>query len=322
MIAFVVNRIAELGPEQTTTRLIEASLALDRRVALFDIFSLSVRAASSVFAAAVLFEGRLDRPSICQAAATRPRTPLDLAEADLVVIRTSPGRDLEFAWAHRLMLQAIRLVRDAGIAVVNDPIGLERASSKLYSACLPAGLTPRTLVTHSPAAAREFIESLDAPAVLKPLLGSGGRDVFYIEGPEATNLRSLCALLGRTGYFVVQEFVPEAAAGDIRLLLLDGEILEIDGVAAAVKRVPRAGEFRSNVALGARAQPTAIDEAQRETARHAAGLLLDDGIRFAGLDLIGSRIVEVNVYSTGGVVDAERFYARPFAEAVLETLLG
>lgn len=324
MIAFVVNRLGELGPEQTTTRLIEACLACGREVAVLDVFGLSVHGPFSggVWADAAVFDAPLDRPAICQAARTRPRVALDLGLLDLAVIRTSPGRDLEYAWAHRLMLQAMRMVRDDGVSVANDPIGLERASSKLYSACLPGDLTPQTLVTHSAAAARSFIDELGGPVVLKPLLGSGGRDVFYIEGAGAVNLRSLCALLGRTGYFVVQQYVPEADAGDIRVLVLDGDVLAIDGVIAAVRRTPPAGEFRSNISLGSRAEPTELTDRQRQTCRRAAGLLLDDDIRFAGLDLIGDQIVEVNVYSTGGVVDAEAFYDKPYAQAIMDALLG
>lgn len=324
MIAFIVNHCGELQPDQTTTRLIQACHGRGLGVAVFDVFSLAVRSVDDVRAWAVVLPQTppLSRAQICSAARSGKRTEIRTQQLELVVIRTSPGRDLENAWAHRMMLHAALQLRDSGVDVVNDPVGLERASSKLYAACLPAELTPRTVVAHSWEAIARFMDELGGPVVVKPLLGSNGRDVFFVEYRDAANVRQICAMLGRTGYLVVQEFLEEAVDGDKRVLLLDGEVLELDGMVAAVHRVPRLGELRSNVSLGARAQATELSARERAICAQAAELLLDDGIRFSGVDLLGDKLLEVNVYSTGGLVDAEKFYGRDYGSAVIDALIS
>ena len=322
MIVFVVNRIDELKLHQTTTRLIAEACRVSTRVAVTDVLSLAVRSPTDIRGLAVVIAGGSPQTpaDICRLVTSPLREEIPLHEANLVMLRTSPGRDLGLAWAHRLCLQVARLVRDAGVSVVNDPVGLERASSKLYGACLPSDISPATLVAHSWVQARDYIVSLGKPVVIKPLLGSQGRDVFFVHDADEQNLSQLCELLGQTGYLVIQEFMPDAIRGDIRVLLLDGKVLEVGGVLAAVHRVPRVGEFRSNIALGAKATPVELTEVQRRVARRTAEIVLEDGIRFSGLDLVGDRVVEVNVYSTGGLVDAELFYGVDYATVVLAAL--
>lgn len=324
MILMIVNRLHELKPDQTTARLVEACAHAGHEICLTDIFKIAVHSPTDVRALVVtIAPGKgVTAADVCATARGGSDRLVGLGSAELVLIRTSPGRDLDHAWAHRLTVQAARLSAHAGVRVVNDPIGLERASSKLYAACLPADMSPATLVVHSWETARCWIEALGRPVVIKPLLGSQGRNVFFSEGANAANVKQICELLGQSGYLVIQEYLEEASRGDFRVLLLDGEVLTVGGREAAVHRVPRAGEFRSNVALGARAQPAELNERQRRTARHVAQLIAADGIRFAGLDLVGERIVEVNVYSTGGLVDAELFYGVDYAWAVMSALLG
>lgn len=324
MVAFIVNQIGSLKPAQTTTRLIEACIQRGDAVVVTDVFSLSVSSPRELRAQAVVLDRTEDasRAQICRAANTRKRRLVQLADHEVIMLRTSPGRDIAHAWAHQLALEVAHLATGKGINVVNNPVALRRASSKLYGACLPPKVTPATLVTLSYDEAKEFVAELGQPAVIKPLLGSQGRDVFLIDGPDHPNLRQMCELLGRTGYFLVQEFLPAASEGDMRVIILDGEILTVGGSECVVRRVPHANEFRSNVALGARAHPGTLTDTQRANAKRVGKIIHRDGIRFAGLDVIGDHIVEVNVYSTGGVVDAEEFYQRDFAGSVMAVLCG
>lgn len=321
MDVFIVNRVAELKAHQTTTRLIEATRRAGRRAFVTDVLSLSVHSPTDVRGLGVeIADGSASVAEICERVRTGTRTHTPLQKTELVVIRTSPGRDLDQAWAHRLALQAARLVRDAGVPVVNDPVGLDRASSKLYGACLPADVTPRTLVAHDRRSVETFIRELGGPAVIKPLLGSQGRDVFIVDRVDDRNLGQICDILGRTGYLIVQEYLPAAEHGDVRILLLDGEVLGSDRAPAAVHRIPRLGEFRSNVALGAEVQPATLTARQLEIAGRVARRVARDGIRLSGLDLIGDHVVEVNVFSTGGIVDAELFAGEDYATAVMDAL--
>ncbi len=324
MVAFIVNQLGSLRPSQTTTRLIEACIQRGDAVVVTDVFSLSVGTPRELRAQAVVLDHTEDasRAQICRAANTRKRRLVRLTDHEVIMLRTSPGRDIGHAWAHQLALEVSHLATGKGINVVNNPVALRRASSKLYSACLPPAVTPATLVTLSAEETKDFVAALGRPVVMKPLLGSQGRDVFFIEGPDHPNLRQMCELLGRTGYFLVQEFLPAASEGDTRVIILDGEILSVGGSECVVRRVPNANEFRSNVALGARAHPTGLSDTQRANARRVGKIIHRDGIRLAGLDVIGDQIVEVNVYSTGGIVDAEEFYERDFAGAIMAVLCG
>jgi glutathione synthase len=300
-----------------------AALEARHDVIVSDVLHLRVAAGRRVFCDGQLLIPRPtnSEPSFASLHRRESRVSLDLRDALTVLVRTSPGRDGDMAWAHRFALQALALAAEQGAQIVNDPTGLGRASSKLYSACLPENYTPSTLVTRNPEAARAFIRSLAGPAVIKPLVGSGGRDIFFVDGADAENLDEICAVLGRSGYFVVQEYVDEIEDGDLRVLLLDGKVLELEGEQAVIHRVPKVGQFRSNVSLGARARAGYLSKRQTEVANEVAQEILADGIRLAGLDMVADCILEVNVFSTGGLNDADRFYRRPFTRHVLERLI-
>jgi glutathione synthase len=323
-IVFVLNRIAELDPAHTTHALICASLSAGYDVVVTDVLHMQVGAGQRVRVDGQFLPAAGDKnsPDLGALARKDARVSVHLQDAECVVVRTSPGRDPHKAWAHQLSLQALSLAQAGGVKVVNDPVGLSRASSKLYSARLPAEYTPATLVTRDPRATTNFIASLASAAVIKPLVGSGGRDIFFIDGPDADNLDEVCSLLGRIGYFVVQEYIPDIEDGDFRVLLLDGKVLELDKEQAVIHRVPKLGQFRSNVSLGARAKAGYLSREQVAVAQQVGDVILEDGIRFAGLDMVGISVLEVNVFSTGGLNDASRFFKRPFTEHVLTSLLS
>ena len=323
-IVFLVNRTDSIDASSTTSALIAEALATGREVVVADVLHLRVAAGQRVWVDGQLVDParhqRLPDPKTLNLPSARVR--LELKDTAAVVVRTSPGRDEGYAWAHRFAMQALALSQAAGVRVVNDPIGLAKASSKLYSACLPPEFTPRTLITRSYEATQGFVRSLGEAAVIKPLIGSGGRDIFFVDGHEAENLEQICTLLGRSGYFVVQEYLPDVEDGDFRVLLLDGKVLELDGEQAVVHRVPKLGQFRSNVSMGAKAKPGYLADGQAEVANQVAKQILEDGIRLAGLDMVGECILEVNVFSTGGLNDADRFFHRNFTRHVLDTLLS
>src|SRR5690606_4664731 len=126
MIAVIVNRIGGLKPDQTTTRLIEACLRSRRAVLLTDTLSLAVRSRTRVQLIGVVLEParELSMQAICDAGRSDPKRIITGDQIELVVVRTSPGRDLDNAWAHRMALHGLRIMCDFGVNVVNDPNGL------------------------------------------------------------------------------------------------------------------------------------------------------------------------------------------------------
>jgi glutathione synthase len=237
-------------------------------------------------------------------------------------MRTNPARDQARAPAHAAALTWASMAGERGARVLNAPAGLLMARDKLYLARLPSQVRPKTLVSAQPEQIEAFLDELGGSGVLKPLSGTHGRDVFLIREGDRSNLGQILDVLCRGGgYVMAQEYVPEASRGDVRLLLLRGELMEGPGGAAAVRRVPPQKGFRSNVHAGGRAEKVEITDAMREVVAAVGPQLRADGLFLVGLDLIGRLIVEVNAYSPGGLGDAGRFADTDFAGHVIKEAL-
>lgn len=329
-VVFVVNHARELGIKQSTTYLVARALERDRVVHLVESGSVYQDEHDRVMASGcwTLRRGDLDRCDVDALVAHLQALPVDEAPlelssptaVDLVLLRTNPARDTR-GWAHQNVLTFLEMVRDRGVRVVNDPTGLKKASTKLYLQEFAPLVRPRTMIARDLGALRGFIDRMNGPCVLKPLRGTHGRDVFKISGPSADNLTQIMEIMTRSDYVIAQEFVPEAGAGDVRLLLVDGELFEVEGKVASVHRVPGKSDFRSNVSAGGSVQRAVITDKMREVVAHMGEVLRRDGIFFAGVDFIGSKVVEVNVFSPGGLTDAERFEGVDFTGALLDALL-
>lgn len=219
--------------------------------------------------------------------------PEDLAlhEADAVLIRTDPPFDAGYL-ATTLLLEYLR----GDTLLVNDPRGLREANEKLY-ACRFPDLMPATLVTADPTQLLAFARQQRHGAVLKPLFGHGGRGVLRLN-PEDGNARAIAETMTGRGRVavMVQEFLPEVAEGDKRILLLDGHPL------GAVLRRPPAGDFRANLALGGDARVAGLDTDDLRIIERIAPALRADGLYLTGIDVIGGRLSEVNVTSPTGLV--------------------
>ncbi|MBH23032.1 MAG: hypothetical protein CMH57_00965 [Myxococcales bacterium] len=313
----LVNDVQELEASQTTTMLIAEAATRGHEVHVASVAHLGLSPADRVIGLGHRVAPADDRAALLAALKAADAEPIDLSACDVLLLRTNPARDAGRGWAHGAALALARFARDHGVAVFNDPDGLQRADSKLYLSNVPARFRPRTLITTDLDAILAFLDTVDGPAVLKPLQGTWGRDVFKI-GPGRENIRQIIDVLSRQGYVIAQEFIPEATSGDCRLILLDGQLIEVDGHAAAVQRVPGAGDFRSNIHAGGRATPAVITDAMREVIAAVGPKLRDDGILLAGLDFIGGKLVEINAFATGGFLDAERFTGVRFTPHVLD----
>jgi glutathione synthase len=249
-----------------------------------------------------------------------PEHALDLDTTHAVIVRTNPGRDPR-PWANPLLLQALHLLEQRGVQVRNHPRGLLRAASKLYLGALPEQARPRTLVSRSTSAIREFLAALGGPAVAKPVTGTHGTDVYKLSGPDAPNLEQILASLTRNGPAMVQAFVPEAAQGDVRVHLLGGELFEVRGVPAIIARIPPSTDFRSNVHLGGTPAAASLTPAIERLITLVGPQLRADGLWHVGLDVIGGVVVEVNAYSPGGLTDLERMSGLDLLTPLTERLL-
>jgi glutathione synthase len=213
-------------------------------------------------------------------AATRP-----LAEVDVVLMRTDPPVDGEYLYDTHVL----SLAQDEGVLVVNDPRGLRDLNEKLATLQFPQ-CCPPTRVSRDPAALRAFVAE-HGQVVCKPLDGMGGRSIFRT-ATDDPNLNVILETL--TGYgrrqAVAQRYLPQIVDGDKRILLVDGE-----PVPYCLARIPQGTDFRGNLAVGGRGEGRPLTERDRWIAAQVGPTLKARGILFAGLDVIGDWLTEVNV---------------------------
>ena len=219
----------------------------------------------------------------------------ELAGLDAVLLRKDPPFDVEYAHlTHQLDLVKQRTL------IVNDPRGLRDANEKLFAFHF-CDFMPKSLVTATPSRILEFLVDVGGRAVLKPLDGAGGAGVVAI-ATDDKNTRALVDLLTRDGrqLALAQEYLPEIRTGDKRVLMLEGEPL------GAILRVPREDDIRANIHVGGSVRPTTLTEAEAKMVRTIGRALCEHGLWFVGLDLIGGRLIEVNVTSPTGIQELGR----------------
>lgn len=206
---------------------------------------------------------------------------------DLVLMRSDPPVDGNYLMATYLLEQA----EAAGAKVVNRPRALRDFNEKLAIAQFPE-LIPDTRVSADAASLREFVRRVGR-AVLKPLDGMGGKSVFLSEDGDR-NLNVIIETLTDSGQrlAMAQEYLPAIDQGDKRILLVHGKPVEY-----LLARIPGQEDFRGNLARGGRGEGQPLGEADRHIAETVGPVLLEHGIEFAGLDVIGDRLTEINVTS-------------------------
>jgi glutathione synthase len=245
-----------------------------------------------------------------------------LLPGDLLMLRTNPARDPDRLGFHRACFAFARMARDQGVTVLNDPDAIERAGSKLYLLELPQEIRPRQLVTARFDELLAFARAEPGPVVLKPLWGTRGDGVVLVARGDEAALRTEAETLIASGPLVAQEYLHAAPQGDTRVLMLDGEVITIEGKRCAVRRVPQPGEFRSNVHLGAEPAPAVWSEGLDRVARTVGPYLKATGVFLAGIDVVGEHLVEVNSYAPGGFMNAEAQEGVDFLGAVLDAALA
>lgn len=141
--------------------------------------------------------------------------------------------------------------------------------------------------------------------------------MFVVREDDRANLNQIIDAVCRNGYMVAQEFLPEAAGQDTRMFLVNGRPLQKDGVYAAFRRKGAGDDLRSNMSAGGSAEAVEIGETELRIAEMVRPQLVQDGMFFVGLDIAGERLIEVNVFSPGGLGSVEELAGVDFAPAVV-----
>lgn len=206
---------------------------------------------------------------------------------DAVIVRKDPPFDA----AYLDSTYFLELAEKKGARIFNRPDALRSHNEKLTIAQFPEFMAP-TLVTADQSRLRSFhAEYRDI--ILKPLNAMGGTGVFRV-GEDGLNLGSVIETLTGNGSraIMAQQYIPEIAEGDKRVLLINGRIVPF-----ALARIPQKGEVRGNLAAGGTGRAQPLSERDRQIAETLAPVLADRGLFLVGLDIIGNWLTEVNVTS-------------------------
>lgn len=225
-------------------------------------------------------------------------TTYALGDIDVLLMRKDPPFDSEFLYATHILSLAER----DGALVVNRPQSLRDFNEKLFTSYFPS-LIPDTLVTRNSKLVREF-HAKHKDVICKPLDGMGGASIFRVK-EDGTNLGVIIETLTANGQrqMMVQKYLPEIKDGDKRVLIVNGEVMPY-----CLARLPSAGETRGNLAAGGTGRPQPISDSDRRLAETIAPVLIEKGLIFVGLDVIGDCITEINVTSPTCVREIERAY--------------
>lgn len=323
-IGFVVNDIATEKPTYSTTRLAMTAARLGHDVSLTGLRDFGYEPDESLVASiAAGTPGKayrsLDRYLEDVQAASRERVRLN--DFDVLVLRADPAVDAaESAWANAAGLAFGHLAADAGVLVVNDPRSLTEAVSKAYFQHFPEVVRPRTMISRDEDRIRQFVEELGGRAVLKPLQGSGGSGVFLVDMKAEPNVSQIVESIARDGYVVAQEYLPAARDGDVRMFVMNGKALEVGGAYAAFRRRPGDTDVRSNMSAGGSAEAVTVTDEMLQLVDAVRPKLIADGMFLVGLDIVGDKLMEINVFSPGGLGSTEALYDVDFTSAVIEDL--
>lgn len=236
---------------------------------------------------------------------------LPLGTLDVILMRKDPPFDMEYIYTTYLLERAA----DAGALVVNRPAALrdinEKASIARFADCAPP-----TLIARDAASMRAFLAE-HGRIVVKPLDGMGGRSIFVIaEGDRNRNV--ILETLTDSGrrFAMAQAYLPEiVSSGDKRILLIEGEPAPY-----ALARIPVEGEHRGNLVMGARGEGRELTERDRWICARVGPALREQGVLFAGLDVIGDYLTEINITSPTGIREIDRAYSINISAQIMDAI--
>ena len=242
-------------------------------------------------------------------------------DLDVLMLRNDPAAEEESrSWARIAGVVFAQLAVQNGVIVLNDPGSLSDAYNKMYFQHFPESVRPQTLISRNIEEIREFYENQNNKIILKPLQGSGGQGVFIVQEEDSVNLNQMVEAIGRDGYVIAQEYLPEASEGDIRLFVMNGHALTTEGKYAAFRRKNEGKDIRSNVSRGGKVFPVKVDEKILKIVETVRPKLVKDGMFLVGLDIVGEKLMEINVFSPGGLNIGGELYDVDFCSLVIKDI--
>ncbi len=298
-ILFLMYPWERVDPEtDSTIRMIHECVARGHTVALATVHNLTMRESTAMAFCNVFIkdEAISSKMTTFYKNTHFRKVKLPLGGFDAIIMRSNPPLNVT-------ALNFLDSVRD-DVFIMNDIDGLRIANNKLYTSSFDDPdnkYIPKTYVSKTP----DYLESVlrnsaTDKMIMKPLDGYGGQGVIMVEKQALTSFRSLLDFYINTtkegNYVILQEYVEGADQGDVRILILNGEVL------GAMKRIPAANDVRSNVHAGGSVVKHNLSKTEKELCALIGPKLVRDGLYFVGIDVIAGKLIEVNVLSPGGIM--------------------
>jgi glutathione synthase len=236
----------------------------------------------------------------------------DLAELDVILMRKDPPFDNEYVYTTYILEAAERL----GTLVVNRCQSLRDCNEKVFATQFPQ-CCPPVLVTADNDRLKAFhLQHEDV--IFKPLDGMGGSSIFRVK-PGDPNLNVILETLTEFGErtIMAQRFIPEIVEGDKRILMIRGK-----PVPYCLARVPLSGETRGNLAAGGAGRAQPLSERDQWIAEQVGPALVEKGLLFVGLDVIGNYLTEINVTSPTCIREIDNAYDLDIAGQLMDCISG
>ena len=214
-----------------------------------------------------------------------------LSDFDVILMRKDPPFDMEYIYATYIL----DLAKMGGAKVINDPSAIRNLNEKVSITMFPS-VTPPTLVTSNQSDLESFLNQQEK-IVVKPLDGMGGRSIFIVEkGEPNTNTIFEEMTRDNSKTIMAQKYIPEIKDGDKRIHLVFGNHVDM-----ALARVPSEKDHRGNLVMGAVGEVRKLTQRDIEICKTIGGTLLKGGVYFAGIDVIGDYLSEINITSPTGM---------------------
>lgn len=323
-IGFIVNDIKTEEKGYTTTRLSMEAINLGHEVFVMGVADLAYDPDEKVKARACTVTKKNFKSTDIYLSELQGKKAMceriSVSDLDVLMLRNDPAEDaIKRPWAQSAGIVFGRLAMNQGVIVLNDPNGLSKAVNKMYFQHFPEEVRPATLITRDKREIRSFAKE-HGTIVLKPLQGSGGTNVFLVRPDDIPNLNQMIEAIIRDGYIIAQEYLTKAEEGDTRLFMMNGHPLRFKGKYAAFRRIRSGGDLRSNVHAGGSLAQAKVDDTMLRVAEIVRPKLVVDGMFLVGLDIVGDKLMEINVFSPGGFGSAQKFEKVNFSHAIINAL--
>lgn len=248
-------------------------------------------------------------------------TRISSKELNVLFLRNNPADEIGVRdWAQNAAFIFGEIAMRNGVIVLNHPLSLAGAVNKMYFQHFPEIVRPKTIISRDHEEIKDFFEQQKQKMILKPLQGSGGTNVFMMDKKNEHNLAQTIDAIARDGFVIAQEYLEEATKGDTRLFLMNGKPLEVNGKFAMMQRVNSSNDIRSNVHAGGRPEPIKMTDQIMELAEIVRPKLVQDGMFLVGIDIVGNKLMEINVFSPGGLNVSSQMYDADFCTPIIEAI--